>query len=77
MSEARLSACMLFSHEGHNNTIQVYSVTVMTHVIGFQAGQSSQGTFEPVTPVIFERPLKQLPPVLELASSRFIKPIHI
>ena len=28
----RLSACMYISHKDHNNTIQVYSVTVMTHV---------------------------------------------
>ena len=31
--------------------IQVYSVNVMTHVIALEAGQSSQGTFEPITPV--------------------------
>ena len=42
---------MLIFHKGHNNTIQVYSVTVMTHVKAFQAGQSSQGTSEPITPV--------------------------
>ena len=50
MSYAKLSACMLISHKGHNNTIQVYSVTVMTHVKAVQAGQSSQGTAEPITP---------------------------
>ena len=27
--QARLSACMLISHKGHNNTIHVYSVTVI------------------------------------------------
>ena len=52
MSQARLSACMLIFHRGHNNTIQVYSVTVMTHVKALQAGQSSQGTSEPITPVL-------------------------
>ena len=41
---------MLFSHKGHNNTMQVYSVTVMTNVKALQAGQSSQGTSEPITP---------------------------
>ena len=34
---------MLISHTDHNNTIQVYSVTVMTHVIALEDGQSSQG----------------------------------
>ena len=50
---ARLSACMLISHKGHNryNTIHAYYVTVMTHVIALEAGQSSQGTSEPITPV--------------------------
>ena len=51
MSWARLSACMLISHKGHTDTIQVYSVTVMTHVKALEAGQSSQGTSEPITPV--------------------------
>ena len=40
---------MLISHKGHTDTIQVYSVTVMTHVKALQAGQSSQGTSEPIT----------------------------
>ena len=31
--------------------LQVYSVTVMTHVIASEAGHSSQGTSEPITPV--------------------------
>ena len=43
---------MLISHKGHTDTIQVYSVTVMTHVKALQAGHSSQGTSEPITPVI-------------------------
>ena len=51
MFQARLAACMLFSHKGHTDTIQVYSVTVMTHVEALQAGNSSQGTSEPITPV--------------------------
>ena len=43
---------MLIPHKGHTDTIQVYSVTVMTHVKALQAGHSSQGTSEPITPVI-------------------------
>ena len=42
---------MLIPHKGHTDTIQVYSVTVMTHVKALQAGHSSQGTSEPITPV--------------------------
>ena len=42
---------MLISHKGHTDTIQVYSVTVMTHVKALQAGHSNQGTSEPITPV--------------------------
>ena len=42
---------MLIPHMGHTDTIQVYSVTVMTHVKALQAGHSSQGTSEPITPV--------------------------
>ena len=49
MSWARLSACMLIPHKGHTDTIQVYSVTVMTHIKSLHAGHSSQGTFEPIT----------------------------
>ena len=41
---------MLISHKGHTDSIQVYSVTVMTHVKALQAGHSSQGTSEPITP---------------------------
>ena len=52
MSQARLSACMLIPHKGHADTIQVYSVTVMTHVKALQAGHSSQGTSEPITPAL-------------------------
>ena len=40
---------MLIPHKGHTDTIQVYSVTVMTHVKALQAGHSSQGTSEPIT----------------------------
>ena len=40
---------MLIPHKGHTDTIQVYSVTVMTHVKALQAGHSSQGTAEPIT----------------------------
>ena len=42
---------MLISHKSHTDNIQVYSVTVMTHVKALQAGHSSQGTSEPITPV--------------------------
>ena len=41
---------MLIPHKGHTDTIQVYSVTVMTHVRALQPGHSSQGTSEPITP---------------------------
>ena len=41
---------MLMYHKGHTDTTQVYSVTVMTHVKALQAGHSSQGTSEPITP---------------------------
>ena len=41
---------MLIYHKGHTETIQVYSVTVMTNVKALQAGHSSQGTSEPITP---------------------------
>ena len=47
---------MLIPHKGHTDTIQVYSVTVMTHVKALQAGHSSQGTSEPITPVTPGRP---------------------
>ena len=53
MFKARLSAYMLICHKGHTDTIQVYSVTVMTHVKALQAGHSSQGTSEPITPGYF------------------------
>ena len=51
---------MLIFHKGHNNNIQVYSVTVMTHVKALQAGQSSQGTFEPITPAISQTSTKNV-----------------
>ena len=54
MSYARLSACMLISRKGHTDTIQVYSVTVMTHAKASQAGHSSRGTSELITPVLFQ-----------------------
>ena len=41
---------MLITHKGHTDTIQVYSVTIMTHVKALQAGHSSQGTSESITP---------------------------
>ena len=33
------------------DTMQVYLVTAMTHVIALEAGQSSQGALKPITPV--------------------------
>ena len=56
---------MLISHWGHTDTIQVYSVTVMTHVKALQAGHSSQGTSEPITPgpqLVVEPPAQGLDP---------------
>ena len=51
---------MLICHKGHTETIQVYSVTVMTHVKALQAGHSSQGTSEPITPATeFTEPSQQ------------------
>ena len=46
-----MSPLHVIAHKVHNKTMHVYSVTVMTHVIALDAGQSSQGTFEPITPV--------------------------
>ena len=40
---------MLISYKGHNNTIQVYSMTVMTHVRALEAGQSIQEISELIT----------------------------
>ena len=42
--------CMLIVHQDHTNTIHVYIVIVMTHVIALEACPSSQGSFEPITP---------------------------
>ena len=47
---SRLSVCILISDKDNNNTIQVYSVTVMIYVIALEDGQSSQGTSQPITP---------------------------
>ena len=41
---------MLIVHKELKNTIQVHSMTVMTHVIALEVRQSSQGTFEHITP---------------------------
>ena len=51
---------MLIPHKGHTDTIQVYSVTVMTHVKALQAGHSSQGTSEPITPAAISDDRKSL-----------------
>ena len=55
---------MLIPHKGHTDTIQVYSVTVMTHVKALQAGHSSQGTSEPITPELSELAHKWPPVVI-------------
>ena len=41
---------MYISHKDHDNTIHVYSVTVMTRVKALATEQSSQGVSEPITP---------------------------
>ena len=35
---------MQIAHKDHNITVQIYFMTVITHVIALEAGQSSQGT---------------------------------
>ena len=45
--------CMLIANNDHNNTIQVYSVTVMTNVIALEARQYCYVICEPITPVYF------------------------
>ena len=47
-----MPTCTYIAHRDHKNTIRMYFVTVETHVIAMKAGQSSQGTFELITPVI-------------------------
>ena len=42
---------MFSAHKDNRNTIQVYLVTAMTHVIALEAGQTSQGALKPITPV--------------------------
>ena len=42
--------CMLIVHKDHTSTIHVYIAIVMTHVIALEAWQSSQGSFEHITP---------------------------
>ena len=42
---------MFSAHKDNRNTIQVYLVTAMTHVIALEAGQSSPGALKPITPV--------------------------
>ena len=65
---------MLIPHKGHTDTIQVYSVTVMTHVKALQAGHSSQGTSEPITPALVGDP----PPICVSCQERlFVEHILI
>ena len=52
MSHVGMFPCMSIAHKGHNNAIQVYSVTIMIHVRALEARQSNQGTSEPIfTPI--------------------------
>ena len=44
----RMFPCMLIVD--HTSTIHVYIVIIMTHVIALEAWQSSQGSFEHITP---------------------------
>ena len=46
----RMSPCMLIVHKDYKNTKHIYSVTVITRVMALEVGQSSQGTFQPITP---------------------------
>ena len=50
-SRSQNTPCMFSAHKDNRNTIQVYLVTAMTHVIVLEAGQSSQGALKPITPV--------------------------
>ena len=61
---------MLIPHKGHTDTIQVYSVIVMTHVKALQAGHSSQGTSEPITPVWLNHVAETFP-----VSNKLIHPV--
>ena len=40
-----------YNSKDNKNTMQVYLVTAMTHVIALEAGQTSQGALKPITPV--------------------------
>ena len=40
-----------YNSKDNKNTMQVYLVTVMTHVIALEAGPSSQGALKPITSV--------------------------
>ena len=40
-----------YNSKDNKNTMQVYLVTAMTHVIALEAGPSSQGALKPITPV--------------------------
>ena len=50
-SHSQNTPCMLIAQKDNRNTIQVYLVTAMTHVIALEAVQSSQGALKPITPV--------------------------
>ena len=65
---------MLIFHKGHTDTIQVYSVTVMIHFKALQAGNSSQGTSEPITPVLggSSGSLRIIPIILAIHLNKFI-----
>ena len=42
-STVRMFSCMLIPHKDHNKIMQVYSVTVMTHVTALEAGHLARG----------------------------------
>ena len=44
---------MSIAHKDNTYTILVYSVNVMTHMMALKGGQSGQGIFEPITPILY------------------------
>ena len=71
---------MLIIPKGHTDTIQVYSVTVMTHVKALQAGHSSQGTSEPITPgpqLVVEPPAQGCSPSVEHTQTDLTGTLHV
>ena len=52
---------MLIPHTLYTDTIHGYSMTVMAHVKALQAGHSSQGISEPMTPVYNQSAVAYVP----------------